>query len=81
LQHDFRFFVNLMTFFFFQVIKYSLFIFIFHISTKFQTKYIYECFQSHCHILKELHDFLCMMGATTIFEKIVSYLILGVMNL
>jgi hypothetical protein len=27
------------------------------------------CLQSHCHILKELHDFLCMMGAITIFGK------------
>jgi len=23
---------------------------------------VFECFQSHCHILKELHDFLHMMG-------------------
>ncbi len=30
---------------------------------------VFECFQSHCHILKELHDFLCMMGAITIFGK------------
>jgi len=29
----------------------------------------YECFQSHYHILKELHEFLCMMGAITIFGK------------
>ncbi len=27
------------------------------------------CLQSHCHIMKELHDFLCMMGAITIFGK------------
>ncbi len=30
---------------------------------------VFECFQSHCHILKELYDFLCMMGAITIFEE------------
>jgi hypothetical protein len=30
---------------------------------------VIECFQSHCHILKELHEFLCMIGAISIFEK------------
>jgi hypothetical protein len=30
---------------------------------------VFECFQSHCHILKELYEFLCMMGAITIFEE------------
>jgi hypothetical protein len=30
---------------------------------------IFEYFQPHCHILKELHDFLHMMGVTTIFGK------------
>ncbi len=30
---------------------------------------MFECFQSHCHILKELHEFLCMMSAITIFEE------------
>jgi hypothetical protein len=30
---------------------------------------VFECFQSHCHILKELHTFLCMMGAITIFGE------------
>jgi hypothetical protein len=55
----------------------SLVIFTFHICAKFQTKKkkkkaitcVFECFQSHCHILKELHEFLHMMGAITIFEK------------
>jgi hypothetical protein len=28
-----------------------------------------ECFQSHCHILKELHEFLRMMDAITIFGE------------
>jgi hypothetical protein len=27
---------------------------------------VFECF--HCHILKELHEFLHMMGTVTIFE-------------
>jgi hypothetical protein len=30
---------------------------------------VFEYFQSHCHILKELHEFLRVMGAITIFEK------------
>jgi len=68
------------------MIKYSLFILIFHICAKFQTKNkktsqtcVFECFQSHCHILKELHEFLHMMGAITIFEKKKnSYLILWI---
>jgi hypothetical protein len=30
---------------------------------------IFEHFQSHCHILKELHEFLHMMGVITIFGK------------
>jgi hypothetical protein len=29
---------------------------------------VFECYQSQCHILKELHEFLHMMGAITIFE-------------
>ncbi len=57
-QHDFQFFGNLMTFFSKEkVIKYSLF----HICVIFQTKKkkkrVFECFQLHCHILKELHEF------------------------
>jgi hypothetical protein len=43
----------------------SLFILIFHICAKFQTKKrrlimtcVFECFKSHCHILKELHELL-----------------------
>jgi hypothetical protein len=41
----------------------------FHICEKFQTKKklvvtcIFECFQSYCHISKELHEFLCMINA------------------
>jgi hypothetical protein len=31
---------------------------------------VFECFQSHCHILKRLHEFfLRMMGAIINFEK------------
>jgi hypothetical protein len=30
---------------------------------------VFECFQSQYHILKELHEFLHMMVAITIFEK------------
>jgi acyl CoA:acetate/3-ketoacid CoA transferase beta subunit len=30
---------------------------------------VFEYFQSQCHILKELHEFLHMMGAITIFGK------------
>jgi hypothetical protein len=62
-QHGFQFFVNLMIFFskrkFDQV--FHLFLF-FHICAKFQTKkrlvmtHVFECFQSHCHILKKLHE-------------------------
>jgi hypothetical protein len=42
---------------------------------------VFEFFQSHCHILKELHEFFCMMTAITNFrKKIVSYLVLWIMN-
>jgi hypothetical protein len=30
---------------------------------------VVECFQSHCHISKELHEFLQMMGAIIIFGE------------
>jgi hypothetical protein len=75
-QHDFQFFANLMIFFSQQKkIKYSLFIFLFHICARFQTKKklvmrcVFQCFQSHCHISKELHEILRMIGAITIFGK------------
>ncbi len=29
----------------------------------------FECFKSHCHILKELHEFLCRMNTLTIFGE------------
>jgi ABC-type antimicrobial peptide transport system permease subunit len=61
-QHDFQFFENLVIFFSKKfIIKCSLFVFIFHICANFQTKEkkkcVFECFQSHCHILKELREF------------------------
>jgi len=34
---------------------------------------VFECFQSHCHILKELLEFLHMMDAITIFGEGFSY--------
>jgi hypothetical protein len=33
---------------------------------------VFECFQSHCHILKELHEFLHIMGAIIIFRENIS---------
>jgi hypothetical protein len=30
---------------------------------------VFECFQSHCHILQELHEFLSIMSAITMFRK------------
>jgi hypothetical protein len=30
---------------------------------------VFECFQSHCHILKELHEFFGLMGAIIIFRN------------
>jgi len=30
---------------------------------------VFECFQSHCHILKKLHEVLPMMGAIIIFKE------------
>ncbi len=53
-------------------------IFHFHISASFHThthtqKLVvtckFECFQSHCHILKEFYEFLCMMDASIIFGE------------
>jgi hypothetical protein len=37
--------------------------------TSHEMKCVFECLQSHCHILKELHKFLHMMGAITNFQK------------
>jgi hypothetical protein len=77
-QHNFHFFANLMIFFLKQKsnIPFSYLSFTFvHIfkpkkkKRKLVMTCVFECFQSHCHILKELHEFLHMMGAITIFEK------------
>jgi hypothetical protein len=40
---------------------------------------VLECFQLHCHNLKELHEFLHMMNAITTFE-IYIYIILWIMD-
>ncbi len=70
------------------MIKYSLFIFIFYIRAKVQTKKkkglivtcVFECFQSH--ILKELHEFLHMMiGAIIILREHIFIFIFVVMDL
>jgi len=67
------------------VIKYSLFIFIVHICAKSQTEKnkrllltcVSECFQSHCYIFKELHEFLmCVVtigGETSFIFSFVRY--------
>jgi hypothetical protein len=60
-----------------KVIQILFFIYIFHICAKFQTKKkkrlivtcVFECFQSHCHILKELHEFLYMTNAISNFGE------------
>jgi hypothetical protein len=31
--------------------------------------YVFECFQSRCHILKELHEFLHMVSAIIVFRE------------
>ncbi len=54
------------------MIKYFFFIFLCKFSNpkkKLVMTCVFECFQSPCHILKELHEFLCMMGAITIIGK------------
>ncbi len=30
---------------------------------------VFECFQSYCCILKELHEFLCMISVVIIFYE------------
>jgi len=30
---------------------------------------VFECFQSHCHMLKKLYEFLCMTSAISNFGK------------
>ncbi len=74
-QYDFQFFGNLMIFFskdiddqmflshvyFAHLCKFS------NQKNKNVVTIVFECFQSHCHILKELHEFLCMINALTMF--------------
>ncbi len=45
------------------------------------TACVFECFQSHCHILKELHNFLPMMGAIIIFGESIFIFSFVIMNL
>ncbi len=70
LEHDFHFFVNLITF----SLKnsdqiYPFHVYFSHLCKISNQKKKCECFHSHSHILKELHEFLFMMGAITIFGK------------
>jgi hypothetical protein len=78
LRHDFQFFSNIMTFFSPKKrsnspFSYLLFTFVQIFKPKKEKKLVvtcvFECFQSQCHILKELHEFLGMMGAITMFVK------------
>jgi hypothetical protein len=62
-QHDFQFFGNLVIVFL-QKKKlsnvpflYLFFTFVQNFKTKKKKKCVFECFQSHCHILKELREF------------------------
>jgi len=74
-KHDFQFFASLVIFSQKKkMIKYSLFIFKFHICANQKKKnwpwLALECFHSHRQNLKELHEFLHMMNAITNFKKI-----------
>jgi hypothetical protein len=80
-QCDFYLFTNLIIFFSkskWSNISFPCFIFTFVQNFKPPNKFlkkrlvmtcVFECFQSHCHILKELHEFLCTMDAINIFGK------------
>jgi hypothetical protein len=71
-QRDIQFFANLMIFSpNKKVIKYLLFTFVqnFKPKKKKVMTCVFENFQSHCYMLKELHEFYYMMSAITIFEK------------
>jgi hypothetical protein len=49
---------------------YFYFIFIFQTKERrFIMTCIFECFQSHRHILQELHEFFSIMSAITMFRK------------
>ncbi len=66
LQHGFQCFANLMNFSFKKKwLNICAKVFFFFK----RTCQVFECFQSHCHILKKLHEFLNMMSAIIIFEK------------
>ncbi len=90
IQHDFQFFYKYNDFFLQK--NRSDKIFPFHIyfshlwknlnqKTKLAITCVFECFQSHGHILKELHEFFVYDGCHNHFwKKIVSYLILWIMD-
>ncbi len=73
-QHDFQFFTNLMIFsqninknpFSYLILK---FLYNFKPKKNLVMACVFECFQSHGHILKELNEFYLMKDAITIFEK------------
>ncbi len=68
-----------------KVIEYSLFIFIFHICSNFQSKKkkekrlvmtcIFECFQSHCQVLKKYKNFctIIIFGEGSFMFSFVGY--------
>ncbi len=76
-EHDFQVFENLMIFFSKhesdQVFSFSnlFFTFVKNFKPKKKKKAncVFECFQSHCHILKELHEFCLWWVAITIFGE------------
>jgi hypothetical protein len=59
LQNGFQFCANLMIFSF----KKKVIKFVQEKKINKRTCQVFECFQSHCHILKKLHEFLLMINA------------------
>jgi len=85
----FNFFANLMTYFSKKkMTKYSQISYLFLTSVQnFKPKRkrlfmacVFECFQTHCHILKELHKSMHTMGAITIFGESIFIFSLVVIN-
>jgi len=78
LQHDFQFFANIKTFFSPKQLSnspfsYLLFTFVQIFKPKKKKKiifmFLFEFFKTNFHFLKELDEFLGMMGAMTMFGK------------
>jgi hypothetical protein len=63
----FIFFANLMTLVTF--FSYLFFTFVQNFKQRLIVTCVFECFQSYCCILKELHEFLCTIGAVVIFGE------------